>query len=54
MGGIIPREDISLLKSQGIDGIFPVHSTLEEIEQFIREQVPGKREKALTQEDRRE
>jgi methylmalonyl-CoA mutase C-terminal domain/subunit len=54
MGGIIPREDIPLLKSQGIDGIFPVHSTLEEIEQFIGEQVSRRREEALTQGNRRE
>ncbi|MDI6755094.1 MAG: cobalamin B12-binding domain-containing protein [Thermodesulfobacteriota bacterium] len=54
VGGIIPREDIPLLKAQGIDGVFPVHSTLEEIEQFIREQVSGKREKKLTKEERSE
>ncbi|MFH1758905.1 MAG: cobalamin B12-binding domain-containing protein [Pseudomonadota bacterium] len=52
VGGIIPREDIPLLKAQGIDGVFPVHSTLEEIEQFIREQVSGKREETLTKEER--
>jgi len=47
IGGIIPKEDIPLLKAQGVDGVFPVHSTLEEIEQFIREQVPRKREATL-------
>ena len=45
VGGIIPKEDIPLLKAQGIDSVFPVHSTLEEIEQFIREQVSCKRGK---------
>ena len=43
VGGIIPREDIPLLKSQGVDGVFPVHSPLDEIEEFIRKQVPPKR-----------
>jgi len=47
VGGIIPREDIALLQAQGVDGIFPVHSTLEEIEKFIREQVPRKRGEML-------
>jgi len=54
VGGIIPKEDIPLLKAQGIDGVFPVHSTLEEIEQFIHEQVFGKREETLTKEERSE
>jgi methylmalonyl-CoA mutase C-terminal domain/subunit len=43
VGGIIPREDIPTLKIQGVDRVFPVHSTLQEIEQFIREQAPRKR-----------
>lgn len=43
IGGIIPQEDIPVLKSYGVDGVFPVHSTLEEIENFIRERVPHKR-----------
>jgi len=47
VGGIIPREDIPLLQAQGVDGIFPVHSPLEEIEKFIREQVPRKRGEML-------
>jgi len=51
VGGIIPKEDIPLLKAQGIDGVFPVHSTLEEIEQFIREQVSCKRGETLTKEE---
>ncbi len=51
MGGIIPREDIPLLKSQGIEGVFPVHSTLEEIEQFIGEQVSRRRGETLNQEE---
>jgi methylmalonyl-CoA mutase C-terminal domain/subunit len=43
VGGIIPREDIPLLKSSGVDEVFPVHSTLEEIEKFIRDQVARRR-----------
>jgi methylmalonyl-CoA mutase, C-terminal domain len=43
VGGIIPREDIPVLKNCGVDGVFPVHSTLENIENFIKEQVPAKR-----------
>ncbi len=43
VGGIIPREDIPVLKSQGVDGVFPVHSTLEGVENFIREKVARRR-----------
>jgi methylmalonyl-CoA mutase C-terminal domain/subunit len=43
VGGIIPRDDIPVLKSSGVDEVFPVHSTLEEIEKFIRDQVYRRR-----------
>jgi methylmalonyl-CoA mutase, C-terminal domain len=43
VGGIIPREDIAVLKNCGVDGVFPVHSTLQSIEEFIRDQVPRKK-----------
>ena len=43
VGGIIPKEDIPLLKASGVDEVFPVHSTLEGIENFIREQVSRRR-----------
>lgn len=43
VGGIIPRGDIPLLKSSGVDEVFPVHSTLEEIEKFIRDRVSRRR-----------
>ncbi len=43
LGGIIPREDVPRLKEMGVDGVFPVHSTLQGIEQFIREEVPKKK-----------
>ena len=49
MGGIIPKEDIPKLKSLGVDGVFPVHSTLEEIETFIREQVNANRKEVLAE-----
>lgn len=48
VGGIIPAEDISRLQAAGVDGVFPVHSTLEEIERFIFEQVARKRGKTLS------
>ncbi len=35
-GGIIPKEDTQALKSLGVDGVFPSHSTLQEITNFIR------------------
>jgi methylmalonyl-CoA mutase C-terminal domain/subunit len=47
VGGIIPREDIPVLKNCGVDGVFPVHSTLEGVENFIREQVSKKRGEGL-------
>jgi methylmalonyl-CoA mutase C-terminal domain/subunit len=43
VGGIIPKEDIPLLKASGVDEVFPVHSTLEGIEKFIRDQVYRRR-----------
>jgi methylmalonyl-CoA mutase C-terminal domain/subunit len=49
MGGIIPKEDIPKLKSLGVDGVFPVHSTLEEIETFIQEHVKAGRKGALAE-----
>ena len=35
-GGIIPKEDTRTLKSLGVDGVFPSHSTLQEITDFIQ------------------
>ena len=43
LGGIIPKEDVPTLKEMGVDGVFPVHSTLQGIEQYIREEVPRKK-----------
>jgi len=36
-GGTIPKEDTKILKAMGIDGVFPSHSNLEEISDFIRQ-----------------
>jgi methylmalonyl-CoA mutase C-terminal domain/subunit len=35
-GGIIPKEDVQALKNLGVDGVFPSHSTLQEITDFIK------------------
>jgi methylmalonyl-CoA mutase C-terminal domain/subunit len=40
MGGIIPKRDFDTLKEIGVQGIFSVHSTFEEIVDFIRKNVP--------------
>ena len=39
VGGIIPREDIPLLKEQGITEVFPPGSSTEEMIKFLRENV---------------
>jgi methylmalonyl-CoA mutase C-terminal domain/subunit len=38
-GGIIPEEDVSLLKQKGIKGVFGPGSRIEDIVKFIRENV---------------
>jgi len=38
-GGMIPREDVSALKALGIDGVFPPHSDLKEISDFIKQEI---------------
>ena len=38
-GGIIPRDDIAVLKNAGVQGVFPSHAKLEEISAFIKENV---------------
>ena len=38
-GGIIPREDMLVLREIGVDGVFPSHATLEEISDFIKKNV---------------
>ena len=38
-GGTIPKDDVALLKEIGVQGVFPSHAKLEEISQFIKENV---------------
>ena len=38
-GGIIPREDVSALRALGVNGVFPAHSDLKEISDFIRKEI---------------
>jgi methylmalonyl-CoA mutase C-terminal domain/subunit len=46
LGGTIPDQDIPRLKELGVDGIFPVGTSLEEIIKFIRENVKRTVEKS--------
>jgi methylmalonyl-CoA mutase C-terminal domain/subunit len=38
-GGTIPKDDIALLKNEGVQGVFPSHSKLEDISTFIKNNV---------------
>jgi len=40
MGGIIPKKDFETLKKMGVQGIFSVHASFEEIVDFIHQNVP--------------
>lgn len=40
LGGTIPDKDVAALKELGVDGVFPVGSSLADIERFIRENAP--------------
>ena len=40
LGGTIPDKDVAALKEMGVDGVFPVGSSLADIQRFIRENVP--------------
>ena len=42
-GGVIPPEDIPVLKEMGIAGVFPPGSLLEDIAAFIKENAPADR-----------
>ena len=44
MGGVIPPDDIPVLKSQGFDEIFTPHTSLKEAAEFIRERVYKRQE----------
>ncbi len=38
-GGTIPKDDIAVLKNEGIHGVFPSHAKLEDISAFIKDNV---------------
>ena len=38
-GGTIPKDDIAVLKNEGIRGVFPSHAKLEDISAFIKDNV---------------
>lgn len=42
VGGTIPDSDVEKLKEAGVDGVFPVGSSLRDIERFIRDNFPAK------------
>jgi len=44
MGGVIPEEDIPLLKEMGVAGVFTQSASFREIVQFIRDIAGGNRE----------
>lgn len=48
MGGVIPPEDIPVLKSQGFDEIFTPHTSLKEAAEFIKERVYRREESQKT------
>ena len=37
-GGIIPMEDVNALKALGVNGVFPAHSDLKAISDFIKQE----------------
>jgi methylmalonyl-CoA mutase C-terminal domain/subunit len=44
VGGIISKKDVKTLYEMGIDGVFPVHSTFEEILSVVEKKVKQKRQ----------
>ena len=42
VGGVIPKGDVSILKSHGAHGVFPFGSHLEEIIEFIKQKASNK------------
>jgi methylmalonyl-CoA mutase C-terminal domain/subunit len=38
-GGTIPKDDIAVLKNEGVHGVFPSHAKLEDISAFIKDNV---------------
>lgn len=46
VGGVIPQKDISVLKEMGVEEVFPIGSTFEEIIQGIEKIIASKSEKS--------
>ena len=42
LGGTVPDSEVPELKDLGVDGVFPVGSSLREIEAFIQERLAKK------------
>ena len=42
LGGTVPDRDIEALQEIGVDGVFPVGSSLRDIQAFINERLAGK------------
>ena len=42
LGGTVPDRDIEALQEIGVDGVFPVGSSLRDIQAFIKERLAGK------------
>jgi methylmalonyl-CoA mutase C-terminal domain/subunit len=40
MGGIVPKKDFEPLKKIGVQGVFSVHASFDEIIDFIRKNIP--------------
>ena len=40
MGGIVPKKDFEALKKIGVQGVFSVHASFDEIIDFIRKNIP--------------
>ncbi len=45
-GGVVPPEDIPVLKKMGVAGVFPPGSLLEDIVAFVKENTPANRSPA--------
>ncbi|MEW5945756.1 MAG: cobalamin B12-binding domain-containing protein [bacterium] len=47
VGGVIPRQDVPLLKELGVDEVFPAGSLMEEIEDYIKTALSHKKTKEI-------
>ncbi len=46
LGGIIPNDDVSALKQMGVDGIFGPGASLDDIVQFVDQNIQARRHEA--------